>query len=103
MITDWDVYRKRNELVKADRIFICRGYGSLKKALRKRGWYENEDFDSPIFHLKFTVRSKDVFKMQKGTNSNMKEGGFELKDFQMVNHFYKHGFITSKIGLTSSL
>jgi len=27
----------------------------------------------------------------------------ELKDFQIVNHFYRHGFITSKIGLAASL
>ena len=43
--------------------------------------------------------------MQKGTAHNMKGDGnnFELKDFQLVNHFYKHSFITSKVGLTQSL
>lgn len=104
-ITDWDLYRKRNRLKKNDKIFICRGYHTFKRALIKRGWHENPDFDSPIFHLKFTVKAKDVFKMQKGTIQNMKGDDFAdtLKDFQMVNHFYKHSFITSKIGLTESL
>lgn len=31
------------------------------------------------------------------------DASFDLQDFQMVNHFYQHGFITSKIGLTFSL
>jgi len=67
MITDWDVYRKRNGLTKKDKIFICREYASFKKALKERGWHENKQFDSPIFHLKFTVKSRDIYKMQGGT------------------------------------
>jgi len=94
-------------LTKKDKIFICKGYKSFREALIERGWHHNTDFESPIFHLKFTVKSKDVFKMQKGTGANMKYGDFSdahtLKEFQMVNHFYKHSFITSKVGLTASL
>ena len=63
MVTDWDVYRKRNDLLKKDRIFICKEYYHFKKALLARGWHENTDYNSPIFHLKFTVKSKDVFKL----------------------------------------
>ena len=62
IITDWDLYRKRNNLKKSDKIFICREYVSFKKALKERGWHENKDYESPIFHLKFTVKSRDVFK-----------------------------------------
>lgn len=69
MITDWDVYRKRNGLKKRDKIFICKEYVSFKKALKERGWHENKDYNSPVFHLKFTVKSKDVYKNQKGTTA----------------------------------
>ena len=74
MITDWDMYRKRNQLKKKDKIFICKEYVSFKKALVKRGWHENKDYNSPIFHLKFTVKSKDIYKNQKGTTQAMKDG-----------------------------
>jgi hypothetical protein len=51
------------------------------------------------------VKSKDIFKTQKGTLNHLKnnEDSFVLQDFQIVNHFYKNSFITSKIGLTGSL
>lgn len=104
MITDWDTYRKRNNLKKKDKIFICKEYYSFKKALIKRGWHENKDYNSPVFHLKFTVKSKDIYKNQRGTTHAMKDdSAFELLDHQKVNHFYRHSFITSKIGLTESL
>jgi hypothetical protein len=67
MITNWDQYRKRNKLLKKDRIFIVKGYYWFKKALKQRGWHENEDYNSPIFHMKFTVKAKDVYRMQKNT------------------------------------
>ena len=63
MITDWDLYRKRNNLKRTDKIFICKEYYHFKKALKERGWFENKDYSSPIFHLKFTVKSKDIYKM----------------------------------------
>lgn len=44
MITDWDLYRKRNNLTKKDKIFICKDYVPFKKALKNRGWHENKDF-----------------------------------------------------------
>ena len=62
MITDWEVYRKRHNLLKRDKIFICSKYPAFRKALLERGWHENKDYNSPIFHLKFTVKSRDVFK-----------------------------------------
>ena len=72
MITDWNVYRKRNDLAKKNKIFICKEYYHFKKALIKRGWHENTQYESPIFHLKYTVKSKDIFKNQAGTAHNMK-------------------------------
>jgi hypothetical protein len=41
MTTDWPQYRKRHGLKKTDKIFICKGYASFKKALIERGWHEN--------------------------------------------------------------
>mmetsp|Transcript_10364 Transcript_10364/g.15944 ORF Transcript_10364/g.15944 Transcript_10364/m.15944 type:complete len:202 (+) Transcript_10364:687-1292(+) len=82
MITDWTKYRKKNNLKKTDKIFICKGYYHLKKALKERGWHENLEYESPIFHMKVTVKSKDIFKMQKGTLHNLNSGDeFTLKDF----------------------
>jgi hypothetical protein len=43
MITNWDLYRKRHNLNKKTRIFICKEYRSFKKALIERGWHENTD------------------------------------------------------------
>ena len=102
-ITTWERYRKKNCLPKSTKIFICKEFYYFKKALFQRGWHENTDYDSPIFNLKFTVKSKDVYKNQKGTCQNMKGCEWDLQDFQMVNHFYKHSFITSKVGLCQSL
>lgn len=103
-VTDWDVYRKRNKLLKKDKVFICKEYHHFKKALVERGWHENSDYNSPLFHLKFTVKANDIYKHQRGTAQNLKGGAeYDLKDYQKVNHFYKHSFITSKVGLTQSL
>ena len=79
MITSWDMFRKRHKLTKNDKVFICKEYYSFKKALMERGWVENKEYNSPIFHLKFTVKSRDIFKMQKGTVHNLSHNGnFEL-------------------------
>ena len=66
------MYRKRHNLKKNDKIFICKEYLSFKKALIDRGWHENKDSESPIFHLKFTVKAREIYKMQKGTAANLK-------------------------------
>ena len=44
------------------KIFICDGFWHFKKALLDRGWIENLDFNSPVFHLKFTVERDHIFK-----------------------------------------
>jgi hypothetical protein len=62
MITDWDLYRKRNNINKKTKIFICKEYRSFKKALIERGWHENTDTNSPIFHLKMTVKAKEIYQ-----------------------------------------
>lgn len=64
------------------------GYGTLRKALVDRGWFENPDRYSPVFDLKFAIRS---------------DNPAELKDFQITNHFAKNNVITTKVGLCRSL
>ena len=59
------------------KIFIVSGgYGFLKKSLKKRGWIENKDHESPCFDFKWTLKSKDI-------NHNT------LNHDQLVNHFPK--------------
>jgi hypothetical protein len=60
-ITDIKVWRKKHQLEEDTKIFIVSGgYGFLKKSLRKRGWVENKDVNSPCFDLKWTLKSKDI-------------------------------------------
>jgi len=71
------------------KIFIVvGGYGTLRKALVERGWFENPDRNSPVFDLKFAIRS---------------DHPEPLKDFQITNHFMKNNVITTKVGLCHSL
>jgi len=39
---------------------VIGGYGTLKKALKERGWFENPDKHSPYFDLKFAIKQTDV-------------------------------------------
>ena len=102
---EWTLYRKRHCLSKKTRIFICKGYGSFKKALFERGWHENTDFNSTVFHLKFVVKRDHIFSKGIGRpNIGSYDGaGGELLDFQIVNHFSNNNLLTSKVGLCASL
>lgn len=61
---DWILYRKKHNLDKKTKIFICWGYVSFKKALLERGWHENTDLNSSVFHMKFAVKKDDIYKMR---------------------------------------
>lgn len=101
---DWTLYRKRHCLSKKTKIFICKGYGSFKRALFERGWHENTDFNSPVFHLKFVVKRDHIFSRSFKPNICSYDGvGGELQDFQIVNHFSNNNLLTSKVGLCASL
>jgi len=90
-ITDMKAWKKKNRVDEDTRVFICvGGYGDVKRALKKRGWVENKQVDSPCFDLKYTLRTKDI-----DTNN--------LQSHQIVNHFAKATSITTKVGLTHSL
>jgi len=90
-ITDMKVWKKKHQVEEDKKIFIVSGgYGYLKKALRRRGWIENKDPNSPCYDLKWTLKSKDI------DHNN-------LKDWQLVNHFPKASAITTKVGLMHNL
>lgn len=74
---EWILYKKKFGLQKKTKIFICQGYASFKKALIDRGWHENTDCNSNIFHLKFLVRRDDIFMSNGNKDGNIRE----LHDF----------------------
>jgi hypothetical protein len=60
-ITDLKQWRKKFHLEEDTKVFIVTGgYGWLKKVLKKRGWVENKDPNSPCFDFKWTLKSKDI-------------------------------------------
>lgn len=86
-------------------MFICPGYDHIRLALLERGWQENLDYNSPVFHLKLSKAPIDVQNLARGKNVYMNGGvgKHELKDFQKINHFCNNVVLTSKLGLTESL
>jgi tubulin monoglycylase TTLL3/8 len=90
-ITDLKLWRKKQRLDEAIRVFIVMGgYPDFKRALLSRGWVENPDHRSPCFDLKFTLMGKDI-----------DQGG--LAEGQIVNHFEKNTALTTKVGISRTL
>lgn len=90
-ITDMKTWKKKKGLDENTKVFIVSGgYGFLKKSLKKRGWIENKDVNSPCFDLKWTLKSKDIDH----------DG---ITNEQLVNHFPKATAITTKVGLMHNL
>lgn len=100
---EWVMYRKKHGLEKKTKIFICKQYGSFKKALLERDWHENTDFNSPIFHLKFTIKRDSIFNNNDEAGASNSTSYHQLQDFQIVNHFSNNNLLTSKVGLCQSL
>lgn len=40
------------------------GYGGIKEALEERGWYQNDNYLSPCFDLKWTCKSSDCYNIE---------------------------------------
>ena len=60
-ITDMKTWKKKHRVDESTKVFIVSGgYGFLKKSLKKRGWIENKDHDSPCFDFKWTLKSIDI-------------------------------------------
>jgi tubulin monoglycylase TTLL3/8 len=88
---DMATYKKKYRVAHEQKVFILSGgYGDLRNALLQRGWFENKNFNSNCFDLKWCLKAKEI------DHSNLKEG-------QIVNHFAKATSITTKVGLTHSL
>ena len=85
-------WKKRHRVEPHQKVFIINkgGYGDVKKALRSRGWVENEDRESPCFDFLWSLMTKDV-------------AFNDLQPHQIVNHFQTATSITTKVGLTHSL
>jgi hypothetical protein len=61
IITDMDLWKRRHKLGPKDRVFIVvGGYGTFRKGMLHREWFENSERDSPCFDLKWTLKAKDI-------------------------------------------
>ena len=90
-IVNVDDWLKKNRLDAEAKVFVVSaGYPDIKKALERRGWIENPDYDSSCFHLKFSLKAKDIDHAS-------------LQEFQIVNHCAKSTTITTKSGLSKSI
>ncbi|GMI14007.1 hypothetical protein TrVE_jg7440 [Triparma verrucosa] len=88
---DYADWKKKNGVKKDQQVFSMTGwYPCVKEDLIERGWFFNEDRDSPYFDLKWTLRSSD-------SKINM------FQPWQLTNHFLKNTAITTKVGLLKSL
>lgn len=90
-VTDVDTWLKRNKLAPDTKVFIIsNGYNSIKNALLKRNWVENPNNESSCFHLKYTLKTKDL--------------NYDSQyDYQIVNHFSRANNITTKVGIMNTL
>ena len=62
---DFGEFRKKHKLSPDVKIFIVvGGYGTLRRALVERGWFENKDRNSPVFDLKFAIRNDNPHELK---------------------------------------
>ena len=91
---------RRNEVDESEggvRCFNCRGNEILdpvRQALERRGWVENADPNSLVFHLKWTVKAEYV--------EELVEAG-KIKSGQILNHFRRNYELMTKHGLSRNL
>ena len=49
-------YKKKHELSKEDKIFICsNAYPAFIEEMLRRGWHRNKERKSSVFHLKYVI------------------------------------------------
>ncbi|CAE7508037.1 TTLL3D [Symbiodinium natans] len=86
-LTDW---KRLHGCPQSSPVFICAGgYPDFTNAMRRRGWYQNEDKDSRFFDIKWAPAAAI-------DHDNLLAG-------QVVNHFHGNREITTKVGLTLNL
>lgn len=90
-ISNVDEWIKKHRLEAETKVFIISaGYPEIRRSLEDRGWVQNPDFESTCFHLKYSLRSKDI---DYGS----------LAESQVVNHFGKANSLTTKAGICRTL
>ena len=91
---------RRNEVDESEggvRCFNVRGgeiLDPVRQALEKRGWVENADPNSLVFHLKWTVKAEYV--------EELVEAG-KIRPGQILNHFRRNYELMTKHGLSRNL
>jgi tubulin monoglycylase TTLL3/8 len=87
---DFNDWKRKNGVDADQKVFAMTGwYPCVKEELLQRGWFFNEDRESPFFDLKWTLRSTDVKN--------------NIQPHQLTNHFLKNTAITTKVGLMKSM
>jgi len=87
---DFNDWKRKNAVQPDQKVFAMTGwYPCVKDELLERGWFFNDDRESPFFDLKWTLRSTDVKN--------------NIQPNQLTNHFLKNTAITTKIGILKSL
>ena len=90
-ITDMKEWKKRMRVEPSSKVFIISAnYRDVKKALKRRGWVQNKDTESPCFDLIWRVKNVDIPHK-------------DLQPHQICNHFQAASIISTKVGLTHSL
>nr|CCA23901.1 tubulintyrosine ligase family putative [Albugo laibachii Nc14] len=88
---DFATWKKRHGVTQNQKVFCVSGcYPIIRQELEKRGWFCNEDRNSPFFHLKWSLKSEEI-KM------------LPLDKHQHVNHFLQNTSLTTKVGLLQNL
>lgn len=86
-LSDW---KRLHSCPQSSPVFICAGgYPDFTNAMRRRGWFQNEDKDSRFFDVKWAPAAAI-------DHDNLLTG-------QVVNHFHGNREITTKVGLTLNL
>ncbi|TMW58367.1 hypothetical protein Poli38472_009926 [Pythium oligandrum] len=88
---DFASWRKRYGVRSDQKVFCMTGwYPVIREELEKRGWFFNQERNSPFFDLKWSLKSDDL-------------KGIKLEKHQYVNHFFQNTAITTKVGLLHNL
>lgn len=83
----FDIWKKSNDI--KGKVFVLAGnYPDVRKALKQRGWTENEDQESPFFDLKWSRNARIPLN---------------LLDWQLYNHFPRNFELSAKWQLYENL
>eukprot|EP01028_Stygiella_incarcerata_P011745 TRINITY_DN680_c1_g2_i2.p1 TRINITY_DN680_c1_g2~~TRINITY_DN680_c1_g2_i2.p1 ORF type:complete len:925 (+),score=308.11 TRINITY_DN680_c1_g2_i2:100-2874(+) len=88
---DYAIWKKRHKYSEGTKVFqILGGYTDIARALKRRGWEQSKNLDSPFFDFRFVLKGRDV-----AYNT--------ILPHQIANHFQGNTEITTKIGLAHNV